>query len=287
MLYRLFNGNIHSFQHGDQVPDLRYYGQVVLCIDPSKTNCAMVIGDPGGEVISIVECSGNNWGTGKPQDTTVFCSELKEFISSYLSNVEMVAIGLEKAITKKGMEHHHSNMVLTEIRGALLNLFLEKWGFRTQDVEVNNWSWKRYVLPEGYRSQSEKGSIRYFSEYLGDKSYIYYHEADVTDCLCIYQYVIRDMRNTYRIACTRAEKSSKKYMIGIMPADANVKFREFDFNPSFSVEENVAFFANRSLKHGQALVDIGRLTLDDIYKHALGFSSIPPHGKVKLSVVLC
>ena len=213
MMYKLFNGPSRGFQHGDTVPSLDYTGEVVVAIDPSKTNCALVVGDPGGYILSIVEMSGNNWRVGPVEDTTQYCSEVKEFITKHLAGAKVVKAGLEKAITKRGMEHHHSNMVLTEIRGAILNLFWEVYGFRNNEVEVNNWSWKHAILPEGYRSQSEKGSKRYFSQYLNDKSYVYYFEADVTDCLCIYKYLIRDCKDTYTIACRAAEEPLKKFNI--------------------------------------------------------------------------
>lgn len=287
MLYKIFNGPARSFRRGDSVPDLGYIGDAVVTIDPSKTNCAMVIGDPGGNVISIVEMTGNNWRSGPVEDTTQYCSELKEFILRYIGKAHLYAVGLEKAITKKGMEHHHSNMVLTEIRAAILNLFWEEYGLRDKDVEVNNWAWKHYVLPEGYRSQSEKGSSRYFWQYLKDKTYLNYFEADVTDCLCIYKYVIRDFKDTYTIACRQSEAAIKRLSVAIMPPWADqLSYRVFSYNPSFTLEENAAYFANRSSVHGIACVDVKYLSLDDIYRHASGFTELPRKDEVRVLVQL-
>lgn len=285
MLYKLFNGPAHTYGHNDEVPDLKYNGQAVIAIDPSKTNCAVVVGDPGGEVLSIVEMSGNNWSAGPVMDTTQYCSEVKEFLRRYIKNAEVYKIGLEQAITKKGMEHHHSNMVLTEIRGALLNLFWEEYGLDRKSVEVNNWAWKKAILPEGYRSQSEKGSERYFYQYLQDKTYMNYYEADVTDCLCIYKYLIKDTQHTYKIACQQAEEKHTPYQLALMPdwADA-LEYRKFEYNPSFSPVDNATYFANRSHKSGITAVGLDRITLDDIYASASGFQDIPTHERIRMVV---
>lgn len=287
MLYRLFNGVVHEYSSGDKVPDLKYTGQVVMAIDPSKTNCAVVIGDPGGEIISIVEMSGNNWSAGPVEDTTQYCSEVREFLREYLKPADVYAIGLEKAITKKGMMHHHSNMVLTEIRGALLNLFWEEYKLKKEDVEVNNWTWKHEILPEGYRSQSEKGSVRYFSEYLHDNTYAYYFAADVTDCVCIYKYLTNKTKNNYQIACREVEEKHNDFKYAVMPAWADaLGNREFEYNPSFTAEQNAIYFANRSHKNGIAKVDISRLSIDEIYSKSSGFTNIPKEGEARLVVIV-
>lgn len=286
MKYRIFNGPAVEFSHGDFVPPLRYTGQAVVVIDPSKTNCAMVIGDPGGEVQMIVEMTGNGWRQDKPTDTTQYCSELREFITRLLEPCEVYMFKAEQAITKKGMNHHMSSMVLTEIRAALLGLAWENYGFRKEEVEVNNWAWKKYVLPEGYRSQSEKGSIRYFYQYLGDTAYLNYFEADVTDCLCIYKYAIRNCKDTYRIVCTEAQKAIKQYSYAIMPEWADTcECREFTYNNSFTMEENVIWFANHSRSSGIAKIKTDRLNFEEIYEHASGFSEVPK-GEVRLIVAL-
>lgn len=287
MLYKLYNGPARVFKNGDPVPDLKYVGQLVMTIDPSKTNCAVVLGTPAGEVLSILEMSGNNWSAGPVEDTTEYCSEIKEFLKEYVSKAEMYRIGLEQAITKKGMNHHHSNMVLTEIRGALLNFFWESYRLTKDDVEVNNWTWKSHVLPEGYRSQNEKGSYRYFWQYLGDKSYVDYYEADVTDCLCIFKYITRQTRDTYRIACQQIEKSVNDHTIAIMPDWADqLGNRDFEYNPSFTVEQNAAYYANRTRKSGIAPIDVSRIPLETLYKYSSGFMEIPRDSIARLVVAL-
>lgn len=285
MLYKIFNGVPHRFERGSSVPDLKYTGDIVMAIDPSKTNCAVVIGDPGGEVIMIVEMSGNNWKAGPVIPTTEYCSEIREFISRLIEPANLVRVGIEQAITKKGMEHHHSNMVLTEIRAAFLGLFWEKYQLTKQQVEVNNWTWKRAILPEGYRSPFEKGSMRYFWQYLHDNTYIHYFEDDVTDCMCIYKYLILNTQGSYRIVCCEEESIHNPYTLTIMPSWADeLNYRQFAYNNSYNVETNATYFANRSKKCGIAVMRATNLSLADIYKYASGFMEIPQTDLVRLVV---
>lgn len=277
MHYRIFNGPAKRYSAGMTPPSLNYTGDIVVAIDPSKTNMAIVIGDPGGEVISIVEMSGNHWKTPKAaMDTTDFCIDARDFLKQYLSCANLYIAGIEKAITKKGMEHHHSNMVLTEVRSMLLNFFKLEYGLSDKEVEVNNWSWKRAILPDGYRSTYEKGSVRYFAEYLNDTTYVNYFEDDVTDAMCIYLYLTRNTKNTYTIACNKEERSDKDINIQLMPSHADMlSNRKFTYNPTYSPAQNAYYFANRSTRAGISKVDIKALSIADIYKYAYGFTSIP------------
>lgn len=289
MKYRFYNGPVRTFRIGDIIQPLQYSGELMMAIDPSKTNCAVVFGDPGGDDVSILEMSGNNWSAGPVEDTTEYCAEIQDFLRQYLSGANLIKGGLEKAITKRGMMHHHSNMVLTEVRGSLLNFFYMEYGWRAEDVEINNWAWKKAILPDGYRGQDEKGSYRYFYQYLKDNRFVDYYGADVTDCMCIYWYMCRDTRNTYMIVCREKEKAKHKYKLSIAPrwlADS-LQGRPFQYNPSFKLEENAIYYANRSKTTGVAVANIKWLSVDDIYKHAGGFLEIPGEEEIRLVVYPC
>lgn len=277
MHYRIFNGPIKKYTAGMTPPSLNYTGDIVVAIDPSKSNMAVVVGDPGGEIISIVEMSGNLWKTPKAaMDTTDYCIDAKDFLRQYLAGANLYRVGMEKAITKKGMEHHLTNMVLTEVRSMLLNLFKTEYGLRDVDVEVNNWSWKHAILPDGYRSQSEKGSVRYFLEYLNDTTYINYFEDDVTDAVCIYKYLTMETKKTYAIVCREDEPTTKDIRIQISPNHVDVLGnRQFRYNPTFNPAQNAKYFANRSTRNGICKVDLKALSMSDIYTYASGFTTIP------------
>lgn len=250
---------------GCEVVPIDYTGELVVTFDPSKSNMAMVLGTPTGSILNVLEFSGNNRKRGPAMDTTVYCEEVRQFLRQYLTNANLYKVAVEQAITKKGMEHHHSNMVLTEIRSNLLNFFLENFGVRV--MEVNNWSWKFAILPEGCRSMYEKGSKKYFRKYEPWSPFNDYFEADVTDCVCIYRYVVQNCCNDYRLYCNRAEPCLVDYSYAIYPSDSEVckDIQSVIKNPTFTVKENLDFYVNRILKTFCMEVDIAELELEDMY----------------------
>ena len=256
---------------GDIVRPMEYSGDVVVVFDPSKTNMAMLVGTPDGDILNAIEFSGNNRGRGPVMDTTKYCEEVRNFLSIYLSKVKLYLVAVEQAITKKGVTYHHSSMVLNEIRGILLNFFPEKFNIRV--IEVNNWSWKFGVLPDGYRSQSEKGSKRWFLECMPESPYAGYFAADMTDCVCIYWYVVKNKCTNYSCYCNQYEECTSEYMNYYVPLESTTTddMREVSYNPRFTVEENLAFYVNRLLGFFYMVIDVDKLNVQDIYGKAVGF----------------
>lgn len=265
MLVVEHNEIFYDWSQGGEVTPLDYAGDVVVAIDPSKTNLAMVVGDPTGQILSTIEFSGNNRKKGPVMDTTAYCHELRLFLKDYLSKVSIYMVGVEAAITKHGTQYHHSDTVLKEIRGELLGFFMDTFNIRA--IEVNNWSWKSHVLPQGYRSQSEKGSKRYYQTYFPNSPYSYYFEADMTDCLCIYKYLVDTQCCGYRIMCNRIERCNIAYSYTYVPTsyEGLACFPEYTFNPNYTIDENVGFYINRSMKPFTIKVPIDVTTLDSIY----------------------
>jgi len=177
---------------------------------------------------------------------------------------------VEQAKTKQGTNYHHSNMVLTEIRSNILNFFLEQFNIKV--IEVNNWSWKFAVLPECYRSKYEKGSKKWFVNTMPDSPYSHYFEADMTDCICIYWYLVSKKCANYTCYCDRYESSSAEYMFFYAPLDSSVTAdaREVTYNPRFSIEENLNYYVNRIFTPVYMKVDLSD-DLSDVYGHAFGF----------------
>lgn len=253
---------------GNGVNPLRYGGDVIITIDPSKTNMAIVFGTPDGYILNVLEFSGNNRGKGPTMDTTLYCEEVRAFLRSYLEHTNIYMVGVEQAIQKKGFEHYKSSMVLTEIRANILNFFFEVFGVKV--IEINNWSWKFGVLPDGYRSQFEKGSKRWFVETMSNSPYSKYYEADVTDCICIYWYMVNKMCSQYVCYCNQYEKPLFKYEYDLM-IDSSVK-RELSYNTMFTLHENLSYYVNRIMGEFFILVPVSNLSFDDIYGHSIGFS---------------
>lgn len=257
MRYRIKSGPWIEFSTGDNVKPLDYGGEVIVAIDPGKTNMAMAVGDPWGVVLSYVEIS------GKGCDTTEYCTDFMDFIVKYLSLTHPITFGEEQAVSYKGMQYHVSQMVLTEIRANLLQMI--KTRFCLQPIEINNWTWKHAILPEGYRSTSEKGSLRYL-ETCGFTGVTH----DVTDVICMYLYLQRQTPKRAEPFCNKKESCNLKYKIYLYASDAIDKpdgFWTFKYNPQFSLEDNVNYYVNRSRGNGMLIVPASALTLEDIYAH--------------------
>lgn len=273
MDYRIMSGQWRTYHEGQEHTKLMYGGDVVVALDPGKTNMALTVGDPYGIPISYIEI------TGKGCDTTDYCTDFANFIVEYLSNVNVVMFGVEAAVSYKGMEYHRSQMVLTEIRANLLQMIKTK--FHLKPIEINNWSWKHAILPDGYRSQKEKGSYRYLTE-LG----LHGVTHDITDSICMYFYLQRTQLPKYPDPfCDRREVCiipHKVFLFGennFAPGD----MWHYKYNPQFSLQENVNYYVNRTTKDGYLDVKASDLTLDEIYNTTCVLSSPSENLKVVIS----
>lgn len=258
----------------DSVRPLQYAGDVVITFDPSKTNMAMVIGTPDKEILNVLEFSGNNRGKGPAMDTTLYCEQIKNFLSQYLKHANIYKVGVEKTILPTGKKaRYHSVTVLNEIRSTLLSFFFER--FQIKVIEINNWSWKAGVLPDGYRSKYEKGSKKFFLDFFSDTEYVHYYEADVTDCICMYWYMCSNACADYTVFCNRVEQSFSGYTYTYVPADSTVcqNLREMIYNKRFSLEDNLCYYSNRLLVPFYLVVDVADLNIKDVYGKSMLFKS--------------
>lgn len=283
------NQEFLSYKLGTPVTPLKESDDVVVVIDPGKTNMAVLFGSPFGEVFSILEFSGNNRGNGPVEDTTLYCNEFYTYLDAYLGDRNVYVAGIEKAIMKKGMEQYNSQMVLTEIRARLLEFFNVKYGFSRYDLEINNSAWKGAVLPDGYRGHNEKGSKRYFKDYFPDSPFNNYFRADVTDVICMYWYLIAMKCKDYKIVCKKREVPRYKCSVGLYPEHMSLDgFTPFEYNKNFDVEANISYYINRSTHGGITTVPIDCLNVADIYSYATCFSTIPENsGQVRMAVIRC
>ena len=266
--------NVHSINYimSSNIDPLGYPGDIVIAMDPSKTNFAMVVGTPEGEVIQIVEFSGNNRGRGPAQDTTVYCQELKQFLSQYFMGANLYVAGIEAAITphKKGKPNyafHVANMALTEIRGTVLAFFMEEYHIHI--TEVNNWSWKASELPEGYRGRDQKYSKKYLIDTDPTNSLISYFQADACDAYFIFKHLVRTSCSSYIMICNQVEQPTRDYSMSIVQKGMLFEdgLREVQYNNMFSIEENATFYANRLSTNFFFYAPIKDLTLEQIYKY--------------------
>lgn len=265
-----------EYRAGQKIKPFNFCGDIVLAADPGKTNMAMTVGTPFGTQLCILQFR----APGSAYDTSDYCHDFKDFLSRFFEGCHFAYFGIEQAISKPGMNHHRSSMVLTEIRANLIDLAYSLTG--SKPLEINNWAWKYAILPDGMRSQSEKGSARFLSDV-----YRLYGNADVTDAICMYRYIIEKHCGPYVIFPNRSEKPLAPFKVFLVPPGSQIaaKARRFQYEKGLSLEENCAFFANRTWERGVASVGTDALALEDIYKHATGFLPGRPYKSVEVVVV--
>ena len=286
MLVVLNNQRFLQWTIGNPVEPLETDLDVIIAFDPSKTNMAMFVGTPDGQGLDAIEFSGNNRKKGPVMDTTQYCLEVRAYLKAYLKNVKIYMVAIEQAIQKKGAEYYRSSMVLTEIRGNMLNFFLEEYGIKV--IEINNWSWKAGVLPEGYRGMYEKGSKKFFVQNMPDSSYANFFEADMTDCICIYQYVCKTMVTGYQVYCNQRETAHYDYTYAFtsLNSDFAKGLRTMAFNDKFSIPDNIIFYVNRYKDPFCIEIPIDCVKPEDVYGHTHKFEFQNIHDNACRVVVM-
>ena len=106
-----------------------------------------------------------------------------------------------------------------------------------------------------------------------ESPYAGYFAADMTDCACIYWYVVKNKCTNYSCYCNQYEECTSEYMNYYVPLESTTTddMREVSYNPRFTVEENLAFYVNRVLGFFYMVIDVDKLHVQDIYGKAVGF----------------
>ena len=107
-----------EYKAGQKIKPFDFCGDIVLATDPGKTNMAMAVGTPFGTQLCILQFR----APGSAYDTSDYCHDFKDFLTRYFAGCKFSYFGIEQAISQRGMNHHHSSMVLTEIRANLIDL---------------------------------------------------------------------------------------------------------------------------------------------------------------------
>lgn len=246
---------------------------VVIGIDSSKTNTALAIGDLSGEVLHWIELNGTADGTSE-YDALRLCQLQREALKVLLQGCNLVQVGIEDIITKvqkgkeTGMTVHASRFKITCIFASLIAFFQDN--FNKTPVLINNWTWKSHILPEEFRSRDiKKGSLAYFRS-IGS---VYGScTDDVTDALCILQYLYKYSGISVGTRITGPEVSVKPHKIlltnisAVTRGDAKI----FQYNPELTLEQNAAVISNNSNHLGKANVAANQLSFSEIYQYCAG-----------------
>lgn len=264
MRVRKNNSTVFYFHSGDYVEPLQCAEPVLVVTDPSKQNMALLVGSLYQSKV-IYEFSGKDMND-RAIDTVDYCIEIREFMTKLLKDCDILEFSQEEAIDKKGLEYFKSSLVLRDIRAFSIVTALDLTGRKPHFI--NNWTWKTDILPDGYRSQKEKGSVRYLADYV-DPIYATYTD-DVTDVICMYMHRRKTLTKGMKITCVASEdkKSDYKYYI---TDKSHVKdsMKEFKYNPSFTMKDNLNYFTNRTKGAGYAKLDLSKVSPIEMVNHCL------------------
>jgi hypothetical protein len=241
---------------------------VLVVCDQSKSGYAVKVGDISGRTLRLFEMSGTGMSTEE------FCDEFSDYLKRLLAMVKIDGFFVEKMILKKGMGYYHSSETLHDVR-VMTKLLCESLTGKPPE-EINNQEWKSNILPKGYRSRSEKGSLRYLRD-VNPAEYALSSD-NITDVVCMFDYVMLLRHRGQILQCHGSEPSTYNSEIYIVSADdqlMQLQCNVFKYNPDFSVTENASYFVNRIPVLGIAEIPISQMSLEDIYKYARGFARVP------------
>ena len=259
------NGEVYT----EPIPE--YVGMhIIIAIDSSKSNTAIVVGNTTGKVIDYYEVQ----GAGKEVNVYDLCADTRRVLKVIFKDAKILYVGIEDIITKKdhgkgnkALEIHQSRYKITAVFDNIIFTFQEF--FNIMPNLIDNWSWKSDVLPAGYRTRDhKKGSKDYFRD-IG--SPFGSCKDDVTDAICIYIYVIHNTEFKIVNELRETIPSEVEYEYCFVPVDDEVNCVEFKILNNDSFEHNLGTIAER-IKDGEigsADIPIEMVSLKDIYSERL------------------
>lgn len=268
-----------KYEYGvSTVAPIKETSELRIIIDPSKTESGVIISTAYGEVLEILTMSGV-YAKSQREDTMDFCRDVKQYFLERFAGAHVEVFAKEQTIMKKGTEFYHSMKVLESLSTMLDDTSKILTG--SDAFPIPNWSWKSHILPDGYRSQKEKGSFRWMYE---QNPAIRNLSDNITDVYCMYLY-LRDYKlkcSPLNIYCDKEETTDKKLGYIIVNTDDIPKgVQQFTYNEHYTLEHNCNYYINRSKKPGFCLLDINTVLPAEIIGHAY---NIRPHREFAVIV---
>lgn len=255
-----------------------YVGKkIVIGIDASKSNTAIVIGDVNGEVYNDYEIN----GSGSDNDAWDVSYVTRKALRTLLKGSEILLVEIEDIITKKadnvynqGMSIHKSRAAITHIFDSFIIFFMDEFGIKPEPA--NNQAWKAAILPEEFRRRyHKKGAKDYYDMYYPGSRWAG-RKDDVTDAYCIYQYGLRRHKFNVSYSLSNVGKTSNQIDSGFFSIDIIKKLpanaRKFDYNDSFSLDQIKNALAANIVGvdcFAYIVIPIEKLNIKDIYENSL------------------
>lgn len=255
--------------------------KIIIAIDSSKSNTAIVVGDTSGVVLDDYEISGR----GTEVNVYQLCWDTRNAIKILFQGADVVRVGIENVITKKntarhaGQDYHYSRTVINAVFNNFIFYFQDYHGITP--ILVNNQTWKAETLPEEYRKRTHnKGSLDYFK----DTDSVYGSRSDdVTDAICIFRYLCKlgSFKLTYDVNYVNDKVVDFDW--SIFPAEVTIP----ENRKEFIIKNEEPFLFNLSTiasmldagETGYLRTSATNLTLQDIYSDRLKYSDAYPYRR--------
>ena len=260
-------------KNGEFVQDYTpsYQGQhIVIAIDSSKTNSAIIVGTPKGRVLDDYEIG----GSGTDVDVYDLCKYARKQLRMLFDGAKILFVGIEDIITKKqngfsaGLEIHQSRAKITAVFNNYVFLFQDY--FAIMPTFINNWAWKSTILPDAYRTKQHKKGSKDWLKSIGHE--YGNRKDDVTDAFCIFMYICRTHKFKVVDNITTVCPTHKDFIYQIFPENYDmVGAKWFNICNKESLEHNLSTVAERCAKGEVAMFKfpIERIPIDVIYSDKL------------------
>lgn len=255
----------------------RYAGkEITIAIDSSKRNSAFAVGDANCNLLDYFEFNGKDDGTTQ-RDVLLLCQNQRKVLSTLFSGAIPKIVGIENIITKKsddeqysgGIKHHDSRFKITAVFMSFISFFQDTFDITPELVNVG--TWKSTVLPPEFRKRNiGKESLAYFKSI---NSPLQYCTDDVTDCICILEYlrIAHGLKSGFSIIEPEAPRCKYKLCLAnssVVPANKKV----FLYNTNLTLDQNAIVMANNITEKEIAIADVktSAFTIEEIHSYCTG-----------------
>ena len=261
--------------HKNGVPVYEFtpsYGgkKIIISIDSSKSNSAMVVWDEYGHPLDDYEIS----GAGREVDVYTLCWDMRKELDKLLYGSDVILVGIEDIITKKedgyhGLDHHMSRAKITAVFDNFIFYFQDRFNY--DPIRIPNQSWKADILPEEYRKRTHKKGSKDWLTDIGSRWAD--RKDDVTDAVCIGYYLIKHnkVESAYEIDATKPADYEYDYIIYPQGYARPASSKLFIIKNNDTLEHNLNTIANR-IEYGQigcVVVPLDKIPIEVIYSGKL------------------
>lgn len=230
--------------------------KIIIGIDSSKSNTAIVVENEYGEELDDFEIS----GAGAEVNVYQLAWDTRKALKQLFMNADIIGVGLEDIITKKedgykGIEVHQSRAKITCVFDNIIFFFQEYHGI--MPILINNWDWKVSELPEEFRKREHKKGSKDWFDSLGGRWAN--RKDDVTDAVCICRYTrkLLNIKPIYKIETPMAADKEYKYAYYPISTKMPQHSKLFEMNESISLMQNI-----ETITHSLGMNEVGYMVLN-------------------------